>query len=499
MKKIKNIILTLVVIIAVLASSIAAYAINTDAWYVYKGNSTWYSFSLNFPTDWRAITIGDKRQGFSPINNYDELLFEIQEFEGQTYEQVTNYFINENTSFVESSDFVLTTNTSDVIAKKVTYNDIVTSQNFSITLIKRGSLILSLTNSNDGSYSDIIDAIHDSFSFDDQWHQYVNYDEGYTFAFPTKFRVENTTNSVSIFDTNGGGAFFEIQKFENKSIMEAFDLVKTTNDRLETKEDIFFHDISNVISAVYLNVATGKRISYIFIGQHSKSYVASNTNVDTNYPHSDYYDQYIIEMLEGIEFFDIEGDYYSYLNFPDVRSNHQNVAAIDYLSSQGTISGYPDGTFRPDGEINRAELTKMVIEAVTNVDKNKYNNCFPDVEDQWFAPYICYAKDKNWVEGYDDDTFKPENNVNRAEAMKIVLEVMLGSSNISLSESLKDTNVTDINTEDWYYKYFVFASNRAILDMQHITESLEESYEYKPGDNMTRKEVAEMIYQVENL
>ncbi len=499
MKKIYKLILSLAVLLTFLATSTAASALSTANWYIYKGSSTWYSFSLKFPTDWQAKTIGDHRQGFAPANNYEDLLFEVQEFEGQTYDQVIKYFINENTSLVDSIDFILETPTSDLIAKKVTYNDVATSQDFSITLIKRGSLILSLTNSNEDKYSDIIDSIHNSFSFDNDWHQYVNFSEGYTFSFPTKFRVENTPQSVSVYDTHGGDAFFTLQKFDGKSIMEAFDLVKTANDRLESKEDIFFHDIANVISTNYLNVATGKRRSYIFIGQNAKSYAVTNTNIQANYPHNDYYDQYIIEMLEGIEFFDVQGEFYSYLHFPDVRENHQNAAAIDYLSSQGIISGYPDGTFKPDGDINRAELTKMVIEAVTDVDKNKYKDCFPDVTDQWFASYICYAKDKNWVQGYDDGNFKPENNVNRAEAMKIVLEVMVGNSKITLTESLKDQNIKDVASDAWYYKYFVFANNRDLLDKQHITGDIDSSYQYQPGGNMTRKEVAELIYQVEKL
>lgn len=44
-------------------------------------------------------------------------------------------------------------------------------------------------------------------------------------------------------------------------------------------------------------------------------------------------------------------------------------------------------------------------------DENLYENCFEDVEDEWFAPYVCYAKEKGWVTGYPDGTFKPENNV----------------------------------------------------------------------------------------
>ena len=84
--------------------------------------------------------------------------------------------------------------------------------------------------------------------------------------------------------------------------------------------------------------------------------------------------------------------------------------------------GFKNWYLSPDGEINRAELTKMVVAAIIQPDEKTFNNCFSDVEDQWFAPYICYAKDKGWVAGYDDGNFKPESQITRVEAMKIILE-----------------------------------------------------------------------------
>lgn len=465
---------------------------STDGWYVYKGTNGVHSFSLKFPTNWQARTLGDHRQGFAPNGVYDDLEFEVLEFENQTYTQVINYFSNANTQYLSSTDFIFHTSFNDLVAKKVLFKDVENDKGIAKTLIKHGDLIIALTTPEDGQTT--LQSIYNSFTFTDDWNQYIDPAKKFTFTYPSKYHIEKTANKISLKDITNHSSFFEIHIFENKSIMDALDLVKEPNHRLETKAEISFHEIENTISATYTNVANGKKHSYILIGQNSNAYALTNVNIEQNYPHSDYFDQYVEEMLEGFEFFEISTEYHPYLVFPDVRDNHQNADSINYLASYGIIEGYPDKNFHPDDEINRAEITKMVVESVTDVDKNKYNNCFPDVKDEWYAPYVCYAKEKNWIEGYSDDTFRPGNSVNRAESMKIVLEVLIGSSSISETAVLTDTNATDIDDSTWFFKYFVYLNNRDILDKQHIIRGDNLNYEFLPGGHITRKEVAEMIY-----
>ena len=99
--------------------------------------------------------------------------------------------------------------------------------------------------------------------------------------------------------------------------------------------------------------------------------------------------------------------------------------SIDYLEAQEVVQGYSDGTFKPDQSINRAEFLKIVIEGRGLAPSDEYtDSCFPDVpEDEWFTEYICYAKELGFIGGYPDGTFKPEKSVNQAEALKIVLNV----------------------------------------------------------------------------
>ena len=70
-------------------------------------------------------------------------------------------------------------------------------------------------------------------------------------------------------------------------------------------------------------------------------------------------------------------------SFPDTVG-HEYEEAIKFLKDQGIVEGYPDGNFRPDQEINRAEFTKIVGGSVFTEIAGE--DCFPDVHDEWFAP-----------------------------------------------------------------------------------------------------------------
>ncbi len=184
--------------------------------------------------------------------------------------------------------------------------------------------------------------------------------------------------------------------------------------------------------------------------------------------------------------------------FPDVPSGHPNYNAVAMFNENEVIKGYPDGTFKPDGAINRAELTKMVVAWFAHgADMSSYKECFPDVKTEWFAPYVCYAKSKGWVSGYPDGTFKPANAVNRVEAIKIVFNVMIPQEYWpSPTEAEKAyPSPADAESGAWYSGYLAFGIAKELLDGQHVTGDETEFY-YKPGESMTRKEVAEMMYRV---
>ncbi len=203
------------------------------------------------------------------------------------------------------------------------------------------------------------------------------------------------------------------------------------------------------------------------------------------------------EIRESFEFFDIPVySTYPFKHFIDVRDNHPNAAAINELVDRGIIGGYEDGTFRPDDPVNRAELIKMIFPPILEIviSPRIFRNCFVDARGEWFESQVCFAKAMGWIDGYSDGTFRPEEKVNRAEGLKIILEATKGRK-ISPHETLKNDNVEDISEDSWYAKYFIHADNRELLDKQHVSWD-EEKYRYYPSEKISRKEVAEMIFRI---
>ncbi|MGB4039231.1 MAG: S-layer homology domain-containing protein, partial [Bacillota bacterium] len=104
-------------------------------------------------------------------------------------------------------------------------------------------------------------------------------------------------------------------------------------------------------------------------------------------------------------------------------------ASVLRLADLGIISGYPDGTFKPDNLVTRAEFAKMIVcmlglESVAESLKGEAV-LFADVDaDHWAAGYINVAQMMGIVNGYEDGTFRPEGNIKYAEALKMVLAAM---------------------------------------------------------------------------
>lgn len=106
-------------------------------------------------------------------------------------------------------------------------------------------------------------------------------------------------------------------------------------------------------------------------------------------------------------------------------AGHKYEEPIWYVYNKGIVGGYEDGSYKPDKTINRAELLKIIVEAAyDDSDFAGYadQSCFTDVEaGLWYTPYICFAKSEGIVEGYQDGSFKPAQEIIFVEALKIVM------------------------------------------------------------------------------
>lgn len=159
--------------------------------------------------------------------------------------------------------------------------------------------------------------------------------------------------------------------------------------------------------------------------------------------------------------------------FSDVGPTVPYATAIVGIADRGIISGYADGTFKPGSQINRAEFSKILVKAVTpSFNKNTYSKCFPDVQTEWFAPYVCYAKSQRWIGGYPDELFRPSNSVNRAEALKMATEAFdlpLGTA-----------------PGAWYMPYVNATKNAGVLNDNEAVNF---------GDAETRGFISELVWR----
>ena len=102
--------------------------------------------------------------------------------------------------------------------------------------------------------------------------------------------------------------------------------------------------------------------------------------------------------------------------------------AVERLSSLGIMTGYDDGTFKPDNNITRAEFAAMAVRALGLESTAKSSNGTTQFKDvaagQWFTGYINIAAAKGIVKGYGDGTFNPNSNVTYGEAITMLVRVL---------------------------------------------------------------------------
>ena len=112
--------------------------------------------------------------------------------------------------------------------------------------------------------------------------------------------------------------------------------------------------------------------------------------------------------------------------FPDVPKGHWAAGYIERLAQLGIVGGFPDGTFHPDEPATRAAIAKMVIEAMGETPTTPTTDPFPDVpKGYWAAGYIERLVQLGIVDGFPDGTFRPNDVVTRAQIAKIITEGFL--------------------------------------------------------------------------
>jgi len=154
---------------------------------------------------------------------------------------------------------------------------------------------------------------------------------------------------------------------------------------------------------------------------------------------------------EGNLLFDEKASYAA--SFSDVDSKAWYANAIGFMEQYKVLGGYPNGTFMPERTISRAEFTAVVARFEKTEIAGTAATKFNDVDQtHWAVGYIASATEKGYISGYGDGSFKPENQITRAETVKIVNRMLDRSPDKKYIDGNSGVNgFTDVTAKHWAY------------------------------------------------
>ena len=146
-------------------------------------------------------------------------------------------------------------------------------------------------------------------------------------------------------------------------------------------------------------------------------------------------------------------------SFSDVAKGKWYNRAISTLAKAGIIKGDPAGTYRPGDPITRAEMAAIIARFG---DFKEGGKTFSDISGHWAQKYIELAASNGWINGNPDGTFKPNNNITRAETVAMINRV-LDRQTKDVSDLLPVSQMTNwsdnMDTAKWYYRDMQEATN----------------------------------------
>ena len=149
----------------------------------------------------------------------------------------------------------------------------------------------------------------------------------------------------------------------------------------------------------------------------------------------------------------------SAVSFNDVAPGAWYYDYIAKAEAAGILKGYEDGSFRPQGEITRAEFAAIA----TRFDKlSPAPMAFTDVaNDYWAHDAIAAAYGKGWIAGYEDNTFRPAQNIKRSEVATLTNQVLNRYADKDWVQANRQAiiNFTDVNESHWAFYPITEATN----------------------------------------
>lgn len=137
--------------------------------------------------------------------------------------------------------------------------------------------------------------------------------------------------------------------------------------------------------------------------------------------------------------------------FNDVSADRWSANAIEFMASKKVVNGYEDGSFKPENNLTRGEFAAMIAR-FANLTDTAASRTFSDVDSSyWGFKNIMALNKAGYINGYEDGTFRPEANVTRAEVMTVINKIIGRSADASYVKSLDNNKFSDLDKNAWYY------------------------------------------------
>ena len=155
--------------------------------------------------------------------------------------------------------------------------------------------------------------------------------------------------------------------------------------------------------------------------------------------------------------YEFSGDYEP--GFPDVQQDVWYADCVGFLEQKGIVEGDPDGHFRPEDPISRAEFAAMAVrmQELTESEVDRFSDVS---ETHWAYGYIGRAAERGWINGYGDGTFRPEDDITRAEATSLIHRMLGRTCTKAFVQSHPEwTSFSDVPETFWAYVEIMCAAN----------------------------------------
>ncbi len=256
---------------------------------------------------------------------------------------------------------------------------------------------------------------------------------------------DDTINSSDLVDSNGDGLvnIYDVGDLNNDDTVDKFDLGDLNDDGVvDNKDIIHFYDLDG--DGSILNKTDNIAYFFGYEDENQEKFAKPDEEITRA--------EAVMFLYRLLENDNIPTSTES--NFNDVQEGEWYVEALNSLLHLEIVNGYEDGSFRPNDFITRAEFSALVYRLELNMAEESHN--FIDVtSEHWADNIISAVYGEGWVNGYEDETFKPENKITRAETVSVINRVInRDASNVSMNEN----PYSDINEEHWAFEDIMAAT-----------------------------------------